>query len=356
MAISPRFATRTFRSITTVLLKQRPPVGVDCGVAPASQLLRHHLLFRLLGALVEEGAGDDLAVYLAGPLPYLVDLDLPPVAGDSTRLHKAFATPYLDSPIRGTLGGLGGEHLGHARLPPEGPSLNLKPRGLEYHVARQLNLHRHVRELELYGLELGDGTPELLPLFRPRQRLVKASLSEPHGECGDRDPATIERREELVKAFPALAEEVLFGDAAVLEVERMLVRGTPAQLLVGRAPGVALRILGDEDRGQLGSSVLAGASPGDDRNAAGDVGSGVRDPLLRPVDDPLAALELRRRPRTSSVRACLFLRKAERPEVLACGASGEEFFLLFSCTVGSDGSAAQGDVGLHGYPDRGICA
>src|SRR5918998_4498483 len=156
MAISPRFATRTFRSITTVLLKQRPPVGVDCGVAPASQLLRHHLLFRLLGALVEEGAGDDLAVYLAGPLPYLVDLDLPPVAGHRVRLHKALAAPNLDGRIRGPLGSLGGEHLGHARLPPEGPPLILQPRGLEHQVAGELYLHRHVSELELYGLKLGD--------------------------------------------------------------------------------------------------------------------------------------------------------------------------------------------------------
>src|SRR5688572_12758220 len=130
MAISPRFATRTFRSITTALLKQRTPVGASCGVAPASRLLRHHLLFRLLGALVEEGAGDDLAVYLARPLPYLVDLDLPPVAGDRARLHEALAAPNLDRRIRGPLGCLGGEHLGHARLPPEGPPLILEPRGL----------------------------------------------------------------------------------------------------------------------------------------------------------------------------------------------------------------------------------
>src|SRR5215218_914357 len=144
MAISPRFATRTFRSTTTVLLRQRSPVGASCGVAPASRLLRHHLLFRLLDALVEEGAGDDLAVYLAGPLPYLVDLDLPPVAGYRARLHKALTAPYLDRRIRGPLGRLGGEHLGHARLLPEGPTLIPQPRGLEHHVARELYLHGHV--------------------------------------------------------------------------------------------------------------------------------------------------------------------------------------------------------------------
>src|SRR5918993_61737 len=219
MAISPRFATRTFRSISTVLPEQSTPVGASCGVAPASRLLRHHLLFGLIGALVEEGACDDLTVYLAGPLPYLVDLDLPPVAGHSARLHKAFTTPYLDGLVRGPLGRLRREHLGHARHPPEGSSLIFQPRRLQDRVPCQLDLHRHVRELELYGLELGDGTSELLPLLRPRQRLVEAGLRETHGEGGDRNPATIERSEELVKTSPTLTEQVLLWDAAVLEVE-----------------------------------------------------------------------------------------------------------------------------------------
>src|SRR5215216_2456975 len=356
MAISPRFATRTFRSTTTVLLRQRSPVGASCGVAPASRLLRHHLLFRLLDALVEEGAGDDLAVYLAGPLPYLVDLDLPPVAGHRVRLHKALAAPYLDGLVRGPLGSFGGEHLGHARLPPEGPPLILQPRGLEQQVAGELYLHRHVSELELYDLELRDGTPELLPLLRPSQRLVEARLREPHGEGGYRDPPGVERGEELVEPLSALAEQVLCRDAAVFEVERMLVRGTPAQFFVGWSAGVSRRILGDEDRCELGPFVLAGAGPGDDRDAAGDVGSGVRDPLLRSVDNPLAPIELRRRARPSCVSAGLLLRQAEGPEVLARRTCGEELLLLFLCAVGGDGGAAKGDVGLHGYPNRGICA
>src|SRR5919107_1788996 len=180
MAISPRLATRTFLSTTTVLPRQGTLVGARCRVAAASRLLRHHLLSGSLGALVEEGAGDDLTVYLAGPLPYLVDLDLPPVAGHSARLHKALAAPNLDGRISGPLGHLGGEHLGHARLPPEGPPLILQPRGLEHQVAGELYLHRHVSELELNGLELRDGTPELLPLLRPRQRLVEAGLRESH--------------------------------------------------------------------------------------------------------------------------------------------------------------------------------
>ena len=94
------------RSITPVLLEQRTLVGASCGVAQASRLLRHHLLFRLLGALVEEGAGDDLAVYLTRTLPDLVDLDLPPVAGHSARLHKALAAPDLGGLVSSPLGRL----------------------------------------------------------------------------------------------------------------------------------------------------------------------------------------------------------------------------------------------------------
>src|SRR3712207_6347753 len=136
----------------------------------------------------------------------------------------------------------------------------------------------------------------------------------------------------------------------------MLVRGAPAQFFVGWSAGVARRVLWDEDRGELGPPVLAGTRPGDDRDAAGDIGSGVGDPLLRPVDDPLAPIELGRRARPSRVRAGLLLRQAEGPEVLARRTPGEEFLLLFLGAVGGDGGAAKGDVGLHSYPYRGVCA
>src|SRR5215218_2091608 len=109
-----------------------------------SVLLGDHLFFCLCGALLEEGAGDDLAVYLAGSLAYLVDLDLPPVAGHGACLHEAFSAPDLDGPIRGAFGGLGGEDLGHAGLPSEGPALVPEPGGLQHHVEGDPYLHAHV--------------------------------------------------------------------------------------------------------------------------------------------------------------------------------------------------------------------
>src|SRR5215208_8003103 len=69
-------------------------------------LLCDQPLLRPFRALSQEGAGDDLAVYLAGPLPYLVDLDLPPVARDRAGLHKALPAPDLDRLVSGPLGRL----------------------------------------------------------------------------------------------------------------------------------------------------------------------------------------------------------------------------------------------------------
>src|SRR5919199_4540025 len=91
--------------------------------------LRHHLLFRLLGTLFKEGAGDDLAVDLACTLADLVDLDLPPVARDGAPLHEPLAAVDLDRLVRRPLGRLRRKNLRHARLAGEGTSPILKPRG-----------------------------------------------------------------------------------------------------------------------------------------------------------------------------------------------------------------------------------
>src|SRR5215218_1347449 len=146
--------------------------------------------------------------------------------------------------------------------------------------------------------------PELLPLFRPRQGFIEAGLREPHGEGGDSDPTCVERGEELVEALSTLAEQIIFGNTTVFEVEWVLVRGAPAEFLVGRTASVTRRVLRDDDRGEFWSSVFTGACPGDDRNAACDVG------------------------------ACLLFRQAESPKVLTSSAPGEKLLLLLLRAVG----------------------
>src|SRR5215218_4502138 len=202
------------------------------GAPPGRRLLRQHLLFRFVGALGEEAAGDDLAVDLARPLPDLVYLHLPPVARDGARLHEPLAAVDLDRLIRGPLGRLRRKDLGYARLAGEAAAPVPEPRGLQHHVARELHLHRHVGELELYGLELGDGLAKLPALPCALQRLVQARLREPDRERGDRHASPVERLQELPEPLAALAEQVLFRHPAILEVERALVGGAPARLLV----------------------------------------------------------------------------------------------------------------------------
>ena len=111
----------------------------------------------------QQGAGDDLAVDLACALPDLVDLHLAPVAGDVAPFDKAGPAVDLQGLIGRALGRFRGEDLGHAGLAGVGTPLVSQPGRLEHHGAGQLDLHGHVRQLELDGLELGDGPPELAP-------------------------------------------------------------------------------------------------------------------------------------------------------------------------------------------------
>ncbi len=146
----------------------------------------------------------------------------------------------------------------------------------------------------------------------------KTSLGQPDRERGDRDPTAVERLKELLESDPTLAEQVLFRHPAVLEVERALVGGAPAELLVAGAARVPGGVLRDDDRGQLRPAVLAGSGPGDDRDAGGDVGAGVGDPFLRAVYDPVLAFKLRRRAGAARVGAGLLeVAKAHRRSPVA---------------------------------------
>jgi hypothetical protein len=77
--------------------------------------------------------------------------------------------------VRGPLRRLGREHLRHARLATEGTIVVLEPGGLQDHVPCQLDLHSHVRQLELYGLELGD-RPAELPALDLRQDVIAPAV------------------------------------------------------------------------------------------------------------------------------------------------------------------------------------
>ena len=80
-----------------------------------------------------------------------------------------------------------------------------------------LDLHQHVGEFELDGLELRDRAAELVAFLGVFERLVVGAHRHPHRQRRHRDPAAVEDREELVQPLAALAEQILLGHFGVGE-------------------------------------------------------------------------------------------------------------------------------------------
>src|SRR6185437_13377003 len=86
---------------------------------------------------------------------------------------------------------LRGEELGlRARLRMREVVL-LQPRRAMDEQAGRVDLRRHVRELVLDRLELGDRPPERVPLLRVLTRDVVRRLGDPDRLRGDPDPAAV---------------------------------------------------------------------------------------------------------------------------------------------------------------------
>ena len=89
-------------------------------------------------------------------------------------------------------------------------------------IARELDLDRHVDQLELHRLELGDARAELHALFGVLGGRVVTGLRQTDGQRAYADASAVERVEELMKAATAFAEHVFSGNARV--GERQLAR------------------------------------------------------------------------------------------------------------------------------------
>src|SRR5690606_30730606 len=117
----------------------------------------------------------------------LLDAEVPDVPVPTVDLHRLHS---------GAHGRLAGQQLGHGDLlgvPPAGaPALVVQDGGPVDHQACSLNLGGHVGQLELDGLEVGDGPAELLALLGVAQRLVQGGLGDAHSLGGDTHPAVVQ--------------------------------------------------------------------------------------------------------------------------------------------------------------------
>src|SRR4029453_19008772 len=143
----------------------------------------------------EDRARDHEALDLARALIDLGDLRVAVVPLDRELLRVAVAAEDLDRLAGGPARRLRGEELGLGALLGVREPLLLAPRGPVDEQARRIDLGRHVRELPLDGLELGDRLAKLLPLEGVVAREGERGLRDPERLRADPDPRAVERRQ-----------------------------------------------------------------------------------------------------------------------------------------------------------------
>ena len=186
-----------------------------------------------------------------------MDAQVAPEALDRVITQIAIAAEHLERAVdnRGTA--VARQFLGHrgkAGLVRR-PSRDLGGGQIEQR-ARRLEIGRHVSQLELGVLELGNGFAELLALLHIDYRLIKAALRPAQRAGADVQPAAIEPGHGKLEAVTFLAHAVGNRHAGILEHDLRSRRCVPAQLAFGCAERDARRVLFDDKaRNALGAAV-----------------------------------------------------------------------------------------------------
>src|ERR1700710_472 len=256
-------------------------------LVPLQQLLADHNALDLGGALADQEQGR-IAVE----------------ALDLVLLRVAVAAVDAEALLDALLAGLRGEQLGHPGLEVGARAGVLHPRRLAGDEAGGLDLGRHVGELELDRLVLGDRLAEGLALLRVAQGELEGALGDTDTAGGDVDAADLERVHHLAEALAdagLLAAEDALGRALVAVVDELgRLDALVAHLLDLRRHDQALEVtrlsflpwllLGDEAGHALvgGFGLRVGLHQHEDDAGAEPVG----DPHLLPVQLPVAVLAL----------------------------------------------------------------
>src|SRR5436305_14645532 len=209
---------------SSVSEKSTPVAAVASATGSASTAIR------VSSGLGEHPVGDHHLLDLAGALVDLGDAGVAEVALDVVLLGVAVAAVDLQRLVGDPLGHLGGEQLGLGGFEGVALLVLLGPRRLPGEQAGGVELGRHVREVELDRLEVGEMGAELLALLRVGQRLLEGPLGDADRLGGDADAAAVEGGHGDLEAVSLLAETVAGRDAQVLEGQLGGARGVDAQL------------------------------------------------------------------------------------------------------------------------------
>src|SRR3954447_1290469 len=171
------------------------------------QLLADHHALDLRGALADQQQGRVAIEAL-----------------DLVLLRVAVAAVDAEAFFDAVLAALRGEELGHPGLEVGALAGVLHPRRFAGDEAGGLELGRHVGELELDRLVLGDRLAEGLPFLAIAEGQLEGALADADAAGGDVDPADLERVHHLHEALAdsrVLAAEDALGRALVAVVDEL---------------------------------------------------------------------------------------------------------------------------------------
>src|SRR5262245_30275243 len=299
-----------------------------------------------IARLRRSGSGQDLAcdhhpLDLAGALADLHELGIAVHTLHRYFAHVAHAAVDLNGLVGHPVRGLAREQLGHRRLLHVGLAGVPEQRGVVHEQARGLDLGGHVGQHELHGLEVGDWLIELAALLGVRDRVIEGAARDAEGYGADRDASAGQRAHEGLEAAARIAEQVLVGHEAILEVDRHRVGAAQTHLLLARTGAEALGCgVHDERRDAVGARARLGH--GRERHVLRDAAVGDVD--LVAVHLPSARHLLGARLGAGGVGARAGLGEAERADRLALGHRRQELDLLLLAAVGRHRSAAERHV------------
>src|SRR4051812_44212899 len=175
---------------------------------------------RAAPSLLQDLTGHDEALDLVGALVDLGDLGVAHHPLEREVARVAGAPEQLDGIGRDLHRDIGGVALGGRSEEGEilVAALRLGCRDVD-HLARSLQLHRHVGDHELDPLEVGDALTELLALLDVGDRLVERALRDPDGLRADGDARVVEGAQGDLEPVADLADDAVAGQADIVEVQ-----------------------------------------------------------------------------------------------------------------------------------------
>src|SRR5688572_10135017 len=250
---------------------------------------------RAEGGIVSDFSGghqqfprNDEALNLACSFAYRAEFDVAIELLGGIILDVAIASVDLNALVGNPNGNLACMELRHGGFQRGFHALVLHPGGAMSQQASAVDIHRHIRQLELNTLECRDRFAELFPLLRVMQGCFEGALCHAQRHGGNADSPAIQYGERIDESVTWLAEQIVFGNTAVVKDDCGSIAGAKSQFVFLLSRRQSWRaFLDDEGR----NSVMSGGFVCDGhRNADFSVGSVSGESLLS-VQNPVVAIE-----------------------------------------------------------------